>query len=235
MLKNTEDKLSTISENLLEGGYSLSISCETDCGTVFCVHSQPQFFSPEASLPTDRCHRGSTRKLDPSSSLRNVVMIIDGIPYLSVVLYIFQNTSFDSHEIGSAGRYTWAHSLRTWSCVSFLNHWHAWTLLVCLGFSLTHGFFFSFAGFSGQDFDWADYHKQLGAEEAPPFCFRNVRHFLPSAFFYCMQILCHKFYKLLLFMELVWRTAEFLVGSESFHCFYKVLLSDGVSVRVMLG
>lgn len=122
MLKNTEDKLSTTSENLLEGGYSLSISCEMDCGIVFCVHSQPQFFSPEASLSTDRCHRGSTRKLDPSSSLRNVVMIIDGIPYLSVVLYIFQNTSFDSHEIGSAGRYTWAHSLRTWSCVSFLNH-----------------------------------------------------------------------------------------------------------------
>lgn len=114
MLKNTEDKLSTTSENLLEGGYSLSISCEMDCGIVFCVHSQPQFFSPEASLSTDRCHRGSTRKLDPSSSLRNVVMIIDGIPYLSVVLYIFQNTSFDSHEIGSA------HSLRTLGLILYV-------------------------------------------------------------------------------------------------------------------
>lgn len=29
-------------------------------------------------------------------------------------------------------------------------------------------------GYSGQDFDWADYHKQLGTEEAPPFCFRNT-------------------------------------------------------------
>ncbi|XP_058388366.1 scm-like with four MBT domains protein 2 isoform X2 [Diceros bicornis minor] len=29
-------------------------------------------------------------------------------------------------------------------------------------------------GFSGQDFDWADYHKQHGTEEAPPFCFRNT-------------------------------------------------------------
>ena len=31
------------------------------------------------------------------------------------------------------------------------------------------------AGYSGQDFDWADYHKQHGTEEAPPFGFRNVR------------------------------------------------------------
>ncbi|XP_050006439.1 scm-like with four MBT domains protein 2 isoform X1 [Alexandromys fortis] len=29
-------------------------------------------------------------------------------------------------------------------------------------------------GYSSQDFDWADYHKQHGAEEAPPFCFRNA-------------------------------------------------------------
>ncbi|XP_016834202.1 scm-like with four MBT domains protein 2 isoform X2 [Cricetulus griseus] len=29
-------------------------------------------------------------------------------------------------------------------------------------------------GYLGQDFDWADYHKQHGAEEAPPFCFRNA-------------------------------------------------------------
>ncbi|XP_052583391.1 scm-like with four MBT domains protein 2 isoform X2 [Peromyscus californicus insignis] len=29
-------------------------------------------------------------------------------------------------------------------------------------------------GYSGQDFDWADYHKRHGAEEAPPFCFRNA-------------------------------------------------------------
>ncbi|XP_004712682.1 scm-like with four MBT domains protein 2 [Echinops telfairi] len=29
-------------------------------------------------------------------------------------------------------------------------------------------------GYSGQDFDWADYHKQDGAEAAPPFCFRNT-------------------------------------------------------------
>ncbi|CAD7679029.1 unnamed protein product [Nyctereutes procyonoides] len=29
-------------------------------------------------------------------------------------------------------------------------------------------------GYSGQDFDWADYHKQNGTEEAPPFCFRNT-------------------------------------------------------------
>ncbi|XP_059039745.1 scm-like with four MBT domains protein 2 isoform X1 [Mustela lutreola] len=29
-------------------------------------------------------------------------------------------------------------------------------------------------GYSGQDFDWADYHKQHGTEEAPPFCFRNT-------------------------------------------------------------
>lgn len=29
-------------------------------------------------------------------------------------------------------------------------------------------------GYSGQDFDWADYYKQLGAEEAPHFCFRNA-------------------------------------------------------------
>uniref|UniRef100_G1RM89 Scm like with four mbt domains 2 n=1 Tax=Nomascus leucogenys TaxID=61853 RepID=G1RM89_NOMLE len=29
-------------------------------------------------------------------------------------------------------------------------------------------------GHSGQDFDWADYHKQHGAQEAPPFCFRNT-------------------------------------------------------------
>ncbi|XP_007534425.2 scm-like with four MBT domains protein 2 isoform X2 [Erinaceus europaeus] len=29
-------------------------------------------------------------------------------------------------------------------------------------------------GYSGQDFDWADYHKQQGSEEAPPFCFRNT-------------------------------------------------------------
>ncbi|KAM6214923.1 scm-like with four MBT domains protein 2 [Rhynchocyon petersi] len=29
-------------------------------------------------------------------------------------------------------------------------------------------------GYSGQDFDWADYHKQDGGEAAPPFCFRNT-------------------------------------------------------------
>ncbi|XP_008703636.1 scm-like with four MBT domains protein 2 [Ursus maritimus] len=29
-------------------------------------------------------------------------------------------------------------------------------------------------GYSGQDFDWADYHKLHGTEEAPPFCFRNT-------------------------------------------------------------
>ncbi|XP_037701350.1 scm-like with four MBT domains protein 2 isoform X3 [Choloepus didactylus] len=29
-------------------------------------------------------------------------------------------------------------------------------------------------GYSSQDFDWADYHKQHGAEAAPPFCFRNT-------------------------------------------------------------
>ncbi|KAM9673737.1 scm-like with four MBT domains protein 2 isoform 1-T3 [Trichechus inunguis] len=29
-------------------------------------------------------------------------------------------------------------------------------------------------GYSGQDFDWADYHKQHGAEAAPSFCFRNT-------------------------------------------------------------
>ncbi|KAM4828958.1 scm-like with four MBT domains protein 2 isoform 2-T3 [Thomomys bottae] len=29
-------------------------------------------------------------------------------------------------------------------------------------------------GYAGQDFDWADYHKQHAAEEAPPFCFRNT-------------------------------------------------------------
>ncbi|XP_015425221.1 PREDICTED: scm-like with four MBT domains protein 2 isoform X2 [Myotis davidii] len=29
-------------------------------------------------------------------------------------------------------------------------------------------------GYSGQDFDWADYHKQHGTEEAPPFCFKNT-------------------------------------------------------------
>ncbi|XP_016075232.1 PREDICTED: scm-like with four MBT domains protein 2 [Miniopterus natalensis] len=29
-------------------------------------------------------------------------------------------------------------------------------------------------GYSGQDFDWADYHKQHGTEEAPPFCFKNM-------------------------------------------------------------
>ncbi|XP_045713994.1 scm-like with four MBT domains protein 2 isoform X1 [Phyllostomus hastatus] len=29
-------------------------------------------------------------------------------------------------------------------------------------------------GCSGQDFDWADYHKQHGTEEAPPFCFKNT-------------------------------------------------------------
>lgn len=30
------------------------------------------------------------------------------------------------------------------------------------------------AGYSGQDFDWADYQKQCGAEAAPHLCFRNV-------------------------------------------------------------
>ncbi|XP_053112686.1 scm-like with four MBT domains protein 2 isoform X2 [Hemicordylus capensis] len=29
-------------------------------------------------------------------------------------------------------------------------------------------------GYSSQDFDWADYQKQCGAEAAPQFCFRNV-------------------------------------------------------------
>ncbi|KAF7253880.1 Scm-like with four MBT domains protein 2 [Varanus komodoensis] len=29
-------------------------------------------------------------------------------------------------------------------------------------------------GYSGQDFDWADYQKRCGAEAAPQFCFRNV-------------------------------------------------------------
>uniref|UniRef100_A0A8C5JYL4 Scm-like with four MBT domains protein 1 n=1 Tax=Jaculus jaculus TaxID=51337 RepID=A0A8C5JYL4_JACJA len=29
-------------------------------------------------------------------------------------------------------------------------------------------------GYSGQDFDWADYYKHHGAEEAPPFCFGDV-------------------------------------------------------------
>ncbi|CAM4483783.1 scm-like with four MBT domains protein 2 isoform X1 [Caretta caretta] len=29
-------------------------------------------------------------------------------------------------------------------------------------------------GYSGQDFDWADYQKQCGAEAAPHFCFRNT-------------------------------------------------------------
>uniref|UniRef100_A0A3Q1M8G3 Scm like with four mbt domains 2 n=1 Tax=Bos taurus TaxID=9913 RepID=A0A3Q1M8G3_BOVIN len=36
-------------------------------------------------------------------------------------------------------------------------------------------------GYSGQDFDWADYHKQHGTEEAPPFCFRNVLSMLINA------------------------------------------------------
>uniref|UniRef100_A0A9L0SVW6 Scm like with four mbt domains 2 n=1 Tax=Equus caballus TaxID=9796 RepID=A0A9L0SVW6_HORSE len=36
-------------------------------------------------------------------------------------------------------------------------------------------------GYSGQDFDWADYHKQCGTEEAPPFCFRNVLSMLINA------------------------------------------------------
>ncbi|XP_039726965.1 scm-like with four MBT domains protein 2 isoform X3 [Pteropus medius] len=29
-------------------------------------------------------------------------------------------------------------------------------------------------GYPGPDFDWADYHKQHGTEEAPPFCFKNT-------------------------------------------------------------
>ncbi|KAJ6666240.1 hypothetical protein lerEdw1_000512 [Lerista edwardsae] len=29
-------------------------------------------------------------------------------------------------------------------------------------------------GYSSQDFDWADYQKQCGAEAAPQFCFRNI-------------------------------------------------------------
>ncbi|XP_060632440.2 scm-like with four MBT domains protein 2 isoform X1 [Anolis sagrei] len=29
-------------------------------------------------------------------------------------------------------------------------------------------------GYSSQDFDWADYQKQCGAEAAPPLCFKNV-------------------------------------------------------------
>ncbi|GAB1285962.1 Scm-like with four MBT domains protein 2 [Apodemus speciosus] len=29
-------------------------------------------------------------------------------------------------------------------------------------------------GYSGQDFNWVDYHKQREAEEAPPFCFKNA-------------------------------------------------------------
>ncbi|XP_025253544.1 scm-like with four MBT domains protein 2 isoform X2 [Theropithecus gelada] len=36
-------------------------------------------------------------------------------------------------------------------------------------------------GYSGQDFDWADYHKQHGAQEAPPFCFRNVLSMIINA------------------------------------------------------
>uniref|UniRef100_A0AC11D0E7 Scm like with four mbt domains 2 n=1 Tax=Ovis aries TaxID=9940 RepID=A0AC11D0E7_SHEEP len=36
-------------------------------------------------------------------------------------------------------------------------------------------------GYAGQDFDWADYHKQHGTEEAPPFCFRNILSMLINA------------------------------------------------------
>ncbi|GAB0175496.1 scm-like with four MBT domains protein 2 [Grus japonensis] len=35
-------------------------------------------------------------------------------------------------------------------------------------------------GYSGQDFDWADYQKQCGAEAAPHLCFRNVSLQMPS-------------------------------------------------------
>eukprot|EP00069_Balaena_mysticetus_P001152 bmy_00654T0 len=40
--------------------------------------------------------------------------------------------------------------------------------------ALSHLSCISDQGYSGQDFDWADYHKQHGTEEAPPFCFRNT-------------------------------------------------------------
>lgn len=36
------------------------------------------------------------------------------------------------------------------------------------------------AGYSGQDFDWADYQKQCGAEAAPHQCFRNVSSLFAS-------------------------------------------------------
>lgn len=41
-------------------------------------------------------------------------------------------------------------------------------------------FSYSYLGYPGQDFDWADYLKQCGAEAAPQRCFPPVRTLVPS-------------------------------------------------------
>lgn len=77
--------------------------------------------------------------------------------------------------------------------------WDAETqLVICLGpiscfLSLVwrggwwHLLFCHPPGYSGQDFDWADYQKQCGAEAAPHLCFRNVS----SLFAFVSLLLIH--------------------------------------------
>lgn len=53
--------------------------------------------------------------------------------------------------------------------------WAPFVLCVLCGLVADGSFLFCPpAGYSGQDFDWADYQKQCGAEAAPHLCFRNV-------------------------------------------------------------
>lgn len=71
------------------------------------------------------------------------------------------------------------------------------SMVVCLGpicvLSVTMAddtLFCCSAGYSGQDFDWADYQKQCGAEAAPHLCFRNVSSIFAFALLLSDLIAC---------------------------------------------
>ena len=126
-----------------------------------------------------------------------------GVPYLYLELYTFYSVSFNPHKIRCVVTLEKEPHLLSGAKVAPLR---TLTLTPCsallwseTGRSWQVGSVFCHAGYSGQDFDWADYHKQHGTEEAPPFCFRNVRCLLHAARFlmYVTHLELHTLCKLL--------------------------------------
>lgn len=103
--------------------------------------------------------------------------------------------------------------------------WDAETpLVVCLGpictLSVTvadDALFCCPAGYSGQDFDWADYQKQCGAEAAPHLCFRNVSSLFAFALLLSRPDCLHR--KAASLWELSPDQQEFVLGRKPERCY----------------